>query len=176
MTDSLQRSFQKLDSGNIRPLLKLVADKLSQSSGIASAKNFNEKVIQVAVQMAFLATAKYTATAELEALGKGITDLFIEENGNCSLSRRCWLLEFKYTGKAEATETRIRQLMDKAREQLIRYSTSDTFSALTNLKRIAVIFSGTELVQGERMKFYSASSPNAHAIHSTPILTSAQRC
>ena len=31
-------------------------------------------------------------------------------------------------------------------------------------------------LQGERMKFYSASSPNAHAIHSTPILISAQRC
>lgn len=151
MTDSLVRSFQELNYGNIKPLLKLVADKLSHSFGIASVKNFNEKVIQVAVQMAFLATAKYTATAELEALGKGITDLFIEENGNCSLSRKCWLLEFKYASKAEATDARIKQLKDKAIEQLIRYSTSDTFSTLTNLKRIAVIFSGTELVLAEEV-------------------------
>ncbi len=151
MTESLVKSFKELDLGNIKPLLKLVSDKLSLTSGIATVKNFNEKVIQVAVQMSFLANTKYTATAELEALGQGITDLFIEEKDNSSLNRPCWLLEFKYSSKAETTDAKIQQLKEQAKLQLLRYSASNTFNSLTNLKRIAVIFSGTKLVCAEEI-------------------------
>ncbi len=151
MTESLVKSFKELDLGNIKPLLKLVSDKLSLTSGIATVKNFNEKVIQVAVQMSFLANTKYTATAELEALGQGITDLFIEEKDNSSLNRPCWLLEFKYSSKAETTDAKIQQLKEQAKLQLLRYSASNTFNSLTNLKLIAVIFSGTKLVCAEEI-------------------------
>ncbi len=151
MTASLVKSFKELSLGDIKPLLKLVADKLSHTSGIASVKNFNEKVIQVAVQMAFLATTKYTATAELEALGKGISDLFIEEKDNNSPDRPCWLLEFKYLNKADTTASKITKLKDQAKLQLERYGESPTFKGLSKLKKVAVIFSGTELVCAEEI-------------------------
>ena len=146
MTESLVKSFQDLSTGNIKSLLYLVSDKLSRTSGIASAKSFNEKVIQVAVQMAFLPTTKFSATAELEALGKGIADLFIEETCNQDPNRQCWLLEFKYASKTQTTAAKINQLKEQAKDQLNCYSQSDTFSRLARLKKIVVIFSGTKLI------------------------------
>lgn len=99
--------------------------------------------------MAFTANSKYKVWTEQEAFARGHSDLFIEEKNRNTLDRRCYLMEFKYLKSSEADEYRIKTLAEDAKEQLLRYSQSETYRHLTRLKKIAAVFSGTELVHFE---------------------------
>ncbi len=145
----IDAAYAELDKGNLKPLISYVATKLSLETSFAIAAGFNERCVQIATLMAFIANSKYKVWAEQEAFGKGRSDLFIEEKDNLSLDRRCFLVEFKYLKKSDASTLKINSLAEMAKDQLLRYQESETYKHLTQLKKIAVVFVGTELAYFE---------------------------
>lgn len=77
-------------------------------------------------------------------MGSGFTDLVLR-----SYQRRPdvagWMIEFKYLKKSEARQSAIDTKLSKAEEQLNRYATAENIASIPNLKKAAVVFSGTEL-------------------------------
>ena len=140
-------AFKKLNDGDIKPLLTYVSHMLTLAC--PQAAGFNGRFLQLATLMAFTANSKYKVWTEQEAFARGHSDLFIEEKNRNTLDRRCYLMEFKYLKSSEADEYRIKTLAEDAKEQLLRYSQSETYRHLTRLKKIAAVFSGTELVHFE---------------------------
>ena len=84
-------------------------------------------------------------TAEEEARGKGYADLVFRPTEASGVDFM-YLLELKYLPKSkEPRATDLEKLMTEAEEQLNRYAAAPDFLMEKTVKKVAVIFVGTEI-------------------------------
>ncbi len=145
--DVVADAYKKLNDGDIKPLLTYVSHRLALACPQPAA--FNGRFLQLATLMALTANSKYKVWTEQKAFTRGRSVLFIEEKNKDARDRRCYLIEFKYLKNGEADDERIKALAEDAKEQLLRCQESESYRHLTRLKKIAAVFSGTELVHFE---------------------------
>lgn len=142
--ESQQKAIDELAAGNVHPILEFVSDTLSSSVGVHVHAHVDETAIQFALAMALNTSTCYKVTLEEEALVVGFTDLILKPNNHNS-SMPGWVIELKYVKKSETTEHVISSKIAEAEEQLIRYSAAENVKSIPNLRRVAAVFSGTEL-------------------------------
>lgn len=140
----LKQAINKLKTGDPKPLMTLVSDRLHRCVGGHVYAHLNETAIQLAVCMALITESEYLVTAEEEAFGAGYTDLILRPTGS-NPDAAGWLIEFKYLKKSDATPELVEAKIQEANEQLVRYSKAPNIEAIANLRRVVAVFSGTEL-------------------------------
>ena len=140
----LRTTMKTLELGNIEPFLTFVSNRLTQCVGSHAHGHLNEMAIQLAVCMAVNTAWNYKVTAEEEAFGAGFTDLVLRPNAR-NPKAVGWVIEFKYLKRSETTEEALDAKIAEAEAQLTRYSRAQNIANIPNLRRAAVVFSGTAL-------------------------------
>lgn len=135
-----------LQKGDIRPLLELVSDGIYADAGEHVYSNFNESNIRTAVKVLALYGAGYRALEEPDLAGPGYADLILTpSNGNGA----SYLLELKYLKKSLAQKKvadAVENATKEATEQLKRYCDSSLVKKIKDIKKVAAIFHGAQLV------------------------------
>lgn len=83
-------------------------------------------------------------TAEEEVRGVGYTDILIRPIADSAI-KYTYLTELKYLTKEAGTPAAVAQKAEEAREQLNAYAATANFKNLPGLKKIAVVFVGSEI-------------------------------
>lgn len=135
-----------LQKGDIRPLLELVSDGIYADAGEHVYSNFNESNIRTAVKVLALYGAGYRALEEPDLAGPGYADLILTpSNGNGA----SYLLELKYLKKSLAQKKvadAVENATKEATEQLKRYCDSSLVKEIKDIKKVAAVFHGAQLV------------------------------
>ena len=107
--------------------------------------HLNETALQFYLLAAAGATSDFRVTAEEEARGKGYADLVFRPTEASGLDFM-YLLELKYLPKGkEPKAADLEKLMSEAEEQLNRYAAASDFVTTKTVKKVAVVFVGTEV-------------------------------
>ena len=86
----------------------------------------------------------FKTTAEDEARGVGYTDILIKPIEDSAI-KYTYLTELKYLTKEAGTPAAVAQKAEEAREQLTAYAATANFKDLPGLKKVAVVFVGSEI-------------------------------
>ncbi len=141
---ALRAVFQKLEAGEIEPLLVFVSERLQKSCGLHVLTHFSETALQVALKFAMLTNSDYEVTLEDEARGRGFCDLLLRPK-NPTSGAAAYLLELKYFKRSDASEENIAHALEASKSQLLRYGAVEPAAAIENLRKVAAVFAGLQL-------------------------------
>lgn len=141
----IKEEAMALNKGNMEPFVRAAAERLTRNVGLHALTHLNETALQFYLLAAAGATSDFKVTAEEEARGKGYADLVFRPTEASGLDFM-YLLELKYLPKSkEPKAADLEKLMVEAEEQLNRYAAAPDFAAEKSVKKVAVIFAGTEV-------------------------------
>ena len=134
-----------LNQGHMEPFVRAAAARLTRNVGLHALTHLNETALQFYLLAAAGATSDFRVTAEEEARGKGYADLVFRPTEASGLDFM-YLLELKYLPKGkEPKAADLEKLMSEAEEQLNRYAAASDFVTTKTVKKVAVVFVGTEV-------------------------------
>lgn len=141
----IKEEAMALNKGNMEPFVRAAAARLTRNVGLHALTHLNETALQFYLLAAAGATSDFKVTAEEEARGKGYADLVFRPT-EASGSDFMYLLELKYLPKGkEPKAADLSKLMSEAEEQLNRYASAPDFVTEKTVKKVAVLFVGTEV-------------------------------
>ena len=141
----IKEEAMALNKGNMEPFVRAAAERLTRNVGLHALTHLNETALQFYLLAAAGATSDFKVTAEEEARGKGYADLVFRPTEASRLDFM-YLLELKYLPKSkEPKAADLKKLMTEAEEQLNRYAAAPDFVAEKTVKKVAVLFVGTEI-------------------------------
>ena len=101
-----------------------------------------EKDMKFLLLPIFFTSKYYLPVSELEN-SEGYTDIYLKRGHNHPKSLTEWIFELKYVKQAEADDKKIIETkQNKAKEQLLRYKTSNLFKDRTDVRYLSVVFVG----------------------------------
>jgi len=139
--------------GQWEPVFRFLAHEVEKQTSVRDYLS-GEKVIQTFL-LAYLNVSDYFITRSEAEMGKGFADLYLEP----FLSKYpdvnyAYLIEVKYMTRSEFSEEKMKELLDEAKLQLIKYSSDEGIIRRTGgaaLKSLVLVFSGWELKASEEM-------------------------
>jgi len=139
--------------GQWEPVFRFLAGEVEKQTSVRDYLS-GEKVIQTFL-LAYLNVSDYFITRSEAEMGKGFADLYLEP----FLSKYpdvnyAYLIEVKYMTRSEFSEEKMKELLDEAKLQLIKYSSDEGIIRRTGgaaLKSLVLVFSGWELKASEEM-------------------------
>lgn len=141
----IKEEAMALNKGNMEPFVRAAAERLTRNVGLHALTHLNETALQFYLLAAAGATSDFKVTAEEEARGRGYADLVFRPTEASRLDFM-YLLELKYLPKGkEPKAADLKKLMTEAEEQLNRYAAAPDFVAEKTVKKVAVLFVGTEI-------------------------------
>lgn len=141
----IKEEAMALNKGNMEPFVRAAAERLTRNVGLHALTHLNETALQFYLLAAAGATSDFKVTAEEEARGRGYADLVFRPTEASRLDFM-YLLELKYLPKSkEPKAADLKKLMTEAEEQLNRYAAAPDFVAEKTVKKVAVLFVGTEI-------------------------------
>lgn len=141
----IKEEAMALNKGNMEPFVRAAAARLTRNVGLHALTHLNETALQFYLLAAAGATSDFKVTAEEEARGKGYADLVFRPTEASGLDFM-YLLELKYLTKGkEPKAADLSKLMSEAEEQLNRYASAPDFVTEKTVKKVAVLFVGTEV-------------------------------
>ncbi len=148
-TDKLfKKTLRPFAEGNPEPLFSYVCNRYSDASGIHANAHLRESDFQSLLVSAFILTDLYDVQSEYEVRGaesKGYADILITPKKE-GAAKYSYLIEIKHLKVEEGKNVSLlEETVDKAKEQLSRYSLGNNISDIENLKRIVAVFVGVEL-------------------------------
>jgi hypothetical protein len=126
--------------GKIEPFVDFTGELLSALSR-RDLREFDEKYIKLVILSYLKLTNIYQFISERE-VGKGYIDILLQKGMGTSQVRYEWLLELKYLKQEDRKQ--LKQVREKAREQIQNYMKSREMVGRPNLKAVALIFVGKE--------------------------------
>ena len=141
-------AYEALGKGDPGPWLTLVDKLLTSTSGSQLASHTNEIAFQMLLSATLWASEEYAGQLELESRGEnsGYIDLILTPKHNSQLPS--YIIELKHLKKG-ASESAIASALESAKEQAERYSAGEAVKAISNLKRLAVVYVGLRLASYE---------------------------
>ena len=141
----IKEEAMALNKGNMEPFVRAASERLTRNVGLHALTHLSETALQFYLLAAAGATSDFKVTAEEEARGKGYADLVFRPTEASGVDFM-YLLELKYLPKSkEPRATDLEKLMTEAEEQLNRYAAAPDFLTEKTVKKVAVIFVGTEI-------------------------------
>jgi hypothetical protein len=118
-------------------------------------RKFSEKNIKFLLLSILLPTNLYIPISEMENSG-GYTDMYLQRRSNLYKGVKTdWIWEIKYIKQADAKNTSLFEAKKKeAIEQLQRYKTSNLFKDRTDVRYLAVVFTGKKECYTEEVGGY----------------------
>lgn len=142
--DAIEAAGQALRKGDVEPFLRYAEAILKSNVGLHGRLQLAEAPIQYLMLGAARSLRGFRATAEDEALGVGFTDILIKPTSDADV-QQAYLLELKHLTKEAATPAAVVQKSLEARQQLEAYARTAHLRDLPGLKKVAVVFVGTEI-------------------------------
>ncbi len=137
--------------GEWQPVIDFLAREIEAQTSVRDFLK-GEKVIQTFLVAYLNISQYYIAHSEYE-MGKGFVDIYMEPSTITYLQiRYSYIIELKYLKRDEYNDTLVHNTLDAAKEQLQRYTQAPRTpmsNRTTQLKRIALVYAGWELVRME---------------------------
>ena len=137
-------AYKALAEGNPKPWLDLADKRLMQSSGSHMATHVNEATFQAILSSTLWASGEYCGQLEFESReeNSGFIDLLLTPKHNRSLPS--YVIELKHL-KTDAGNEAVQKALAGAKEQAQRYAQGEALKGISNLKRLAVVYTGLRL-------------------------------
>ncbi len=142
--DAIDAAGKALGKGDAEPFFRYVETCLKSDVGLHGHLQLSEAPIQYFILGAARSLRGFKTTAEDEARGVGYTDILIKPIADSAI-KYTYLTELKYLTKEAGTPAAVAQKAEEAREQLNAYAATANFKNLPGLKKIAVVFVGSEI-------------------------------
>ncbi len=142
--DAIDAAGKALGKGDAEPFFRYVETCLKSDVGLHGRLQLSEAPIQYFILGAARSLRGFRTTAEEEARGVGYTDILIKPIADSAI-KYTYLTELKYLTKEAGTPAAVAQKAEEAREQLNAYAATANFKNLPGLKKIAVVFVGSEI-------------------------------
>lgn len=135
---SFQNAVGEMTIGNINPFMEKLKEVLKTLSN-RDYQNFDEKYIKI-IMIAFASQAKIYYLASERETPEGYIDLLFLAPSTKKIDYE-YIFELKYIKKSEASEKKIEQTQNQAKEQLLDYIESDpTLKKKKNLRAYTFVF------------------------------------
>ncbi|MBQ9240352.1 MAG: AAA family ATPase [Duodenibacillus sp.] len=139
-----EQTFPALRKGDPEPFVQTVSKAVRMGCGIHSAAHLRESDFQTALLTAATFSMDFEARAEVEVHGVGYADLILTPRNKAGVT---YLFELKHlTRKEAAGKGALDEAKEKASGQLERYAVGLGFDRLERLKKVALVYAGTDLV------------------------------
>lgn len=145
----LTAAYRALEGGDLEPLFRSASSRFAEQSDAMAAVHLSESDFQTLIAASLYFDSDVEAVREAQAVGPegGRIDLLIRPVKGSPV-KTTYLVEFKHLAKAEGkSEAAIQKTLECALEQTRRYARCANIRGIPNLKRVAAVYAGTELVR-----------------------------
>ena len=142
--DVIEAAGKALKAGDAEPFFRYVEMCLKSDVGLHGRLQLAEAPIQYFILGAARSLRGFKTTAEEEARGVGYTDILIKPIADSAI-KYTYLTELKYLTKDAGTPAAVAQKAEEAREQLNACAATSNFRTWPGLKKVAVVFVGSEI-------------------------------
>ncbi len=145
----LTAAYQALERGDLEPLFRSASARFAEQSDAMAAVHLTESDFQTLIAASLYFNSHVEVVREAQAVGPdgGRADLVIRPTEGSPV-QATYLVEFKHLTKAEGkSEAAVQKVLDAAIEQAHRYARCPNFRSIPNLKCVAAVYVGTELVK-----------------------------